>query len=74
MCLVLYREAPCALTRPVLFQEDSLFMPVMLRVFRNIALVAHIDSGKTTLTRAIIRELGVNENVSSPTFNILKRY
>ncbi|MCH4208411.1 MAG: tRNA (adenosine(37)-N6)-threonylcarbamoyltransferase complex ATPase subunit type 1 TsaE [Solobacterium sp.] len=33
-----------------------------------------LGAGKTTLTQGIARGLGVNRNVTSPTFNILKIY
>lgn len=39
-----------------------------------IALSGDLGAGKTTLTQAIARELGVKENLQSPTFTILKRY
>ncbi|MBP6884655.1 MAG: tRNA (adenosine(37)-N6)-threonylcarbamoyltransferase complex ATPase subunit type 1 TsaE [Candidatus Pacebacteria bacterium] len=39
-----------------------------------IALSGDLGAGKTTLTQAIARELGITENVISPTFIIMKRY
>ncbi len=39
-----------------------------------VALSGDLGAGKTTLTQAIARELGVSENVISPTFVIMKRY
>jgi len=39
-----------------------------------IALSGDLGAGKTTLTQAIARELGVKENIISPTFVILKSY
>lgn len=39
-----------------------------------ILLVGDLGSGKTTLTKFISKELGIIENINSPTFNILKRY
>jgi tRNA threonylcarbamoyladenosine biosynthesis protein TsaE len=39
-----------------------------------IALIGDLGAGKTTLTKAIARGLGVTGNVSSPTFNIVKEY
>ena len=39
-----------------------------------IALSGDLGAGKTTLTQAIARELGVKENVISPTFVIMKSY
>ncbi len=39
-----------------------------------IALSGDLGAGKTTLTQEIARELGVKENVISPTFVIMKTY
>ena len=39
-----------------------------------IALSGDLGSGKTTLSQEIARQLGVKENVISPTFVILKNY
>lgn len=39
-----------------------------------IALEGDLGAGKTTLTQEIARQLGVKENVISPTFVIMKRY
>lgn len=39
-----------------------------------IALSGDLGAGKTTLSQAIARELGVRENVISPTFVIMKKY
>jgi tRNA threonylcarbamoyladenosine biosynthesis protein TsaE len=39
-----------------------------------ITLSGDLGSGKTTLTQEIARQLGVKENVISPTFVILKNY
>ena len=39
-----------------------------------VALTGDLGAGKTTLTQAIARELGIKENVISPTFVIMKRY
>ncbi len=39
-----------------------------------IALSGELGAGKTTLTQALARELGIRENVISPTFVIMKSY
>lgn len=39
-----------------------------------LALRGDLGAGKTTFTQALARELGVNENVTSPTFVIMKIY
>ncbi len=39
-----------------------------------VALSGDLGAGKTTLTQSIARELGIQENVISPTFVIMKNY
>ena len=39
-----------------------------------IGLIGHLGTGKTTLTKYIARGLGVEENISSPTFMIVREY
>ena len=39
-----------------------------------IGLIGDLGTGKTTLTRYIARGLGVEENISSPTFMIVREY
>jgi tRNA threonylcarbamoyladenosine biosynthesis protein TsaE len=39
-----------------------------------LALSGELGSGKTTFTQALARELGVTEDITSPTFVIEKRY
>ena len=39
-----------------------------------IALVGGLGTGKTTLTKHIAAALGINEDVTSPTFTIIKEY
>lgn len=39
-----------------------------------IAMVGDLGTGKTTLTKAIAKGLGVEETITSPTFTIVKEY
>ena len=39
-----------------------------------IAMVGDLGTGKTTLTKAIAKGLGVKETITSPTFTIVKEY
>ncbi len=41
---------------------------------KTFALTGDLGAGKTTLTQAIARQLGVSENVTSPTFSIVNGY
>jgi tRNA threonylcarbamoyl adenosine modification protein YjeE len=46
----------------------------LLRPGDAVALWGELGSGKTTLARAILRALGVTEDVPSPTFTIVQTY
>lgn len=39
-----------------------------------VALIGDLGTGKTTLTKYIAEGLGINETITSPTFNIVKEY
>lgn len=39
-----------------------------------IALIGDLGTGKTTMTKSIARGLGVDDVITSPTFNIVKEY
>jgi hypothetical protein len=45
-----------------------------LRAGDAVALWGDLGAGKTTLARAILRQLGVTEDVPSPTFTIVQSY
>ncbi len=39
-----------------------------------ICLVGDLGSGKTLFTKAFAKSMGINDNITSPTFNIIKEY
>ncbi len=39
-----------------------------------LALIGELGTGKTTITKAIAKGLGVSDDITSPTFNIVKEY
>lgn len=39
-----------------------------------VAMVGDLGSGKTTLIQSLCKKLGVNDNISSPTFSIINEY
>lgn len=45
-----------------------------LKPGQTIALIGDLGTGKTALTRYIAEGLGIKENISSPTFTIVKEY
>jgi tRNA threonylcarbamoyladenosine biosynthesis protein TsaE len=45
-----------------------------LDVFTVIAFHGNLGAGKTTFIKAVCEELGVKENISSPTFSIINQY
>lgn len=48
--------------------EENHFQSILL------ALKGDLGAGKTTFTKKLAAELGIKENLTSPTFTILKRY
>ena len=41
---------------------------------KTLAFYAPMGAGKTTLIKALVKELGSNDNVSSPTFGLVNEY
>lgn len=39
-----------------------------------ICLIGDLGSGKTLFTKAFAKSMGINDNITSPTFNIIKEY
>ena len=42
--------------------------------YRVLALHGEMGAGKTTFAKALCKEMGVKENISSPTFSIINQY
>ena len=55
-------------------RELGLELAAALEPGDNIAMVGNLGTGKTTLSKYIAEGLGVTEDLSSPTFNIVKEY
>ena len=53
-------------TTKLIAREISNFSVVLLR--------GELGSGKTTIVSSILKELGVTENITSPTFSIVNQY
>ncbi len=53
-------------TTKLITQEISNFSIILLR--------GELGSGKTTIVSSILKELGVTENITSPTFSIVNQY
>lgn len=64
------------LTYTYSLEEMSLIVPKILAHLQHkvVLLQGDMGAGKTTLTGAILRELGVEEAISSPTFSIINEY
>jgi tRNA threonylcarbamoyladenosine biosynthesis protein TsaE len=55
-------------------EEVSIKLSKLLPVNGMVFLEGPMGSGKTTLTRAILKQLGVIDSVNSPTFSIINTY
>jgi tRNA threonylcarbamoyladenosine biosynthesis protein TsaE len=42
--------------------------------YKTVLFYGEMGSGKTTLIKEVIKQLGVNENVNSPTFSLVNEY
>lgn len=45
-----------------------------IRIGQVMALIGNLGSGKTVFAKGFAKALGINENISSPTFNIICEY
>ncbi len=68
------RDSRIELNNEAATESFGLRLAEMLEPGDVIGLVGDLGTGKTSLTKYIARGLGIEENVSSPTFNIVKEY
>ncbi len=59
---------------PQIAKEILSVLKARTNVATVIALSGELGAGKTTLTQQIARQLGIKENVNSPTYVIMKKY
>ena len=45
-----------------------------IKTIKTIILRGELGSGKTTLVKSVLKKMGVNESVTSPTFSIVNEY
>ncbi len=45
-----------------------------IKILKTILLRGELGSGKTTFVKSIFKNLGVNDNITSPTFSIVNEY
>ena len=45
-----------------------------IKTIKTIILRGELGSGKTTLVKSVLKKMGVNDNVTSPTFSIVNEY
>ena len=63
---IIFKLSEINQTTKLITREISNFSVVLLR--------GELGSGKTTIVSSILKELGVTENITSPTFSIVNQY
>ena len=54
--------------------EISQLIVDKIKTIKTIMLRGELGSGKTTLVKSVLKKMGVNEGVTSPTFSIVNEY
>ena len=54
--------------------EISQLIVDKIKTIKTIVLRGELGSGKTTLVKSVLKKMGVNEGVTSPTFSIVNEY
>ena len=54
--------------------EISQLIADKIKTIKTIMLRGELGSGKTTLVKSVLKRMGVNDSVTSPTFSILNEY
>ena len=55
-------------------EEISQLIIDKIKTVKTIMLRGELGSGKTTLVKSVLKRMGVNDSVTSPTFSILNEY